>query len=394
MAIQAGVGLSNSTNAEQAGYDACSLAIKKSGAEKPNLLIAFSSVALNQEEVVRGITKAGGGAPLIGASDAGQITGDGPNQGGVAVMALKSDAITFTPGTGGEISPGAREAGMALANDISQKSQLKNRAIVMLSDVLKGNGADIVRGVQDVMGKEFLIFGGAAGDDFQFKETYVYYLDKVLSSAIVGVGLAGNFSLGVGVRHGWSPVGLPRKVTKSKGAVLQEIDGRPAISIYEEYFGKKAEELRSEPLATLAITYPLGMSVPGSDELLIRDPITVDDMGAITCAAEIPQGSEVHLMIGSKEDAIAAARDAAEKALAQLGGSEPKAVLLFNCIARNKLFGQGAGEEIRAIQSILGVNVPLLGFYTYGEQAPLGGNVEQPFSCFHNETAVILVLGE
>jgi hypothetical protein len=394
MPTQAGVGFSANKDSHQAGYEACSLAMKKAGIEKPDVIMAFSSSELNQNELVHGINEASGKAPLIGCSDAGQITNDGPSQGGIAVMAIKSDSMKFTPGTGGQIANGAREAGAALAKDISGKIGEPMKILIMLSDVLKGNGADIVRGAQDVLGQDFLIIGGAAGDDFKFKETSVYYYNQVFPSSIVGAGLSGNFSFGIGVRHGWTPVGLPKKVTKSNGAVVEEIDGKPAVYLYEEYFGKKAEELRSEPLAILAITYPLGISIEGSDELLIRDPITVDDKGAITCAAEIPQGSDVRLMIGNKDNAIAAAKDAAQKALDQLKGARPKAVIIFNCIARSKLFGRDAGEEIRAIQSILGVDVPLIGFYTYGEQAPVGGNISRPFSCFHNETAVILLLGD
>jgi hypothetical protein len=392
MATQAGVGFSANKDSHQAGFEACSLAMRKSGVENPDIVIAFSSTALNQKDIVRGINEASGKAPLVGCSDAGQITNEGPNKGGVSVMVIKSDSIKFIPGTGGQVAGGAREAGAALAKDISGKARDSLKLLMMLTDVLKGNGADVVRGVQDILGQDFLVVGGAAGDDFQFKETFVYYYDQVLPSSVVGVGLSGKFSVGIGVRHGWMPVGLPQKVTKSSGAVIEEIEGKPAVAIYEEYFGKKAEELKAEPLAIMAITYPLGMSVEGSEEFLIRDPITVDEKGAITCAAEIPEDSEIRLMIGSKDNAIAAAKDAARKALDQLGGAKPKAIVVFNCIARNKLFGQDAGDEIQAIQSILGVNVPLIGFYTYGEQAPIGGNVTRPFSCFHNETVVIMAL--
>jgi hypothetical protein len=41
--------------------------------------------------------------------------------------------------------------------------------------------------------------------------------------------------------------------------------------------------------------------------------------------------------------------------------------------------------------------VPLVGFYTYGEQAPINGEIKNLERCdpaFHNETVVILVLGE
>jgi hypothetical protein len=139
------------------------------------------------------------------------------------------------------------------------------------------------------------------------------------------------------------------------------------------------------------------MKVSGSDELLIRDPITVNEQGSITCAAEIPEGSEIRLMVGSRDEAVKVAKLAAENAVSQLEGSKPKAVIIFNCIARNKLFGEKSGDEISAIQEAIGSDVPLIGFYTYGEQAPLGGevrNIEKCNSAFHNETVVICVLAD
>src|SRR5438094_344674 len=80
--------------------------------------------------------------------------------------------------------------------------------------------------------------------------------------------------------------------------------GKPAVSIYEEYFGREASELRAEPLARMAITYPLGMRIAGSDEYLIRDAISVGELGELVCAAEVPVGSQVRLMIGGKQQAI------------------------------------------------------------------------------------------
>jgi len=199
----------------------------------------------------------------------------------------------------------------------------------------------------------------------------------------------------VGVRHGWEPIGLPMKVTKAKGGKLIEINNRPALSIYEDYFGKKVEELIKEPVARMAYTYPLGMSVEGSPELLIRDVVIADEKGVITCAAEIPEGSEIRLMLGDSEKAIQAAKEAAENALVQLKGAKPKAIFVFDCVARHKLLGARIGEEIAAIQNVLGKEVPLVGFYTYGEQAPLGGVLgPECFSVFHNETMALMVLGE
>ena len=272
------------------------------------------------------------------------------------------------------------------------------KAFVMIPDVLVGNGAETVRGVLSSLGEHFPVVGGASGDDFAFKKTYQYMNGKIYSGAVVGLGLTGDFKIGIGVKHGWIPIGEPMKVTKSEGAVVHEINNAPAVKIYEDYFGaEEAKVLHTEALAKLAITYPLGMKVAGSDELLIRDPITVDEHGSITCAAEIPEGSQIRLMVGSGEDGVKVAKVAAQEAVSQLDGAEPKAVIIFNCIARNKLFGEKAGDEINAIQEVIGKKVPLAGFYTYGEQAPLGGevrNLEKCNSAFHNETVVICVLAD
>jgi len=210
---------------------------------------------------------------------------------------------------------------------------------------------------------------------------------------VINIGFSGEFFFGVGVRHGWKPIGLPMKVTEAKGSRIIKVNDRSALSIYEDYFGKKTEEIRKEPLARMAITYPLGMKIEASDEFLVRDPITVDEKGAITCAAEVPEGSEVNLMIGSKDEAIKAAAKAAVIAKEQLKGNPPAAIIVFNCIARNKLFGRYASKEIETIKSILGENVPLIGFYTYGEIAPFGISGKYRKSYFHNETVVIVAIG-
>lgn len=399
MSIKAGVGISQGVDSHAVGANACQDALDKLEG-KPSVLIVFSSIQYDQEKMLSGVRSVSGQVPLVGCSTAGEITNEGPTKRhSVVVMALQGDGVSFFAGAGEHISDGPKKAGKAAADVVkAQAPGGKLDAFIMFPDVLAGNGADTVRGVLESLGPDFPVVGGAAGDDFEFKKTFQYLNDKVYSGAVVGLGLSGAFKIGIGVRHGWIPVGTPKKVTKSEGAVLHELDGMPAIKIYEDYFGaERAKELKTEALARLAITYPLGMKVKGSDEMLIRDPITVDENGSITCAAEIPVGSEIRLMIGSREEAVNVAKVAAENALAELGGEKPKAVIIFNCIARSKLFGERAGDEIDAIQEALGRTTPLIGFYTYGEQAPLWGEVRNMNRCnssFHNETVVICVLGD
>lgn len=403
MALFVGVGRSQSHDQDpfEAGVAACRDAMSQLKTDMPvTAAIVFSSVAFQQEKMLQGVRSVLKESLVVGCSTSGEITTDGPlEEHSVAVMVIASDTVRFVGGVGENIKDGPRTAGRNVAEAVLKELQDGKalRGFLMFPDVLVGNGAEIVTGVLDVLGQHFPVVGGAAGDDFLFKQTYQYLDDKVFSGAVVGLGLAGDVKFGIGVRHGWAPIGVPMKVTRSEGAVVHEIDHKPAINVYDDYFGDYAKELREDTLAKLAITYPLGLRVEGSEEYLVRDPISVDEHGSITCAAEIPQGSEIRLMIGSKKDAIDMARIAAKQALGQLDGAEPKAIVVFNCIARKKLFGEDSGDEIAAIQEVIGKNVPLIGFYTYGEQAPLGGevrNIERCNTAFHNETIVIYVLGE
>ena len=391
--IKTGEGRSNNLNATKAGEEACKQALSQTS-DKADLIVVFSTVAFDQKKMLDGVRSVSKEIPLVGCSTSGEITDQGSVLKHVAVMALSSDVIDFTIGINEGTDKDSQKTGEIVAKKIKEKAKQDVSLFMMFLDGLAENGAAAVRGVQEIFGKNFPIIGGSAGDDFLFQKTYQYYNDQVFTNSMVGVGLSGKFSFGIGVKHGWEPIGLPMKVTKAKGGRLIEIDNRPALSIYEDYFGKKAEELIKEPIAKMAYTYPLGMSVKASSEFLLRDVVIANEKKEITCAAEIPEGSEIRLMLGDQDKAIAAAKEAAKMALSQING-DPKAVFVFNCIARRKLLGARAGEEIEAVQDILGKNIPLIGFYTYGEQSPLEGKLgKECQSVFHNETIVLLILGE
>src|SRR3989344_2015008 len=367
MSIKASVGSDYGSDPYAVGAKACQEAFDKLKEATADVAIVFSSVEYDQERMLAGVRSVSKDALVIGTSTAGEITTEGPlGKRSVAVMLIASDTIKFYGGIGEGISKGARDAGKRAADAVKAQAEEGLKAFMMFPDVLVGNGAETVRGVLDSLGEHFPVVGGASGDDFKFVKTYQYLSEKVYSGAVAGLGLSGNFRIGIGVKHGWLPIGTSFKVTKSEGSVLHELNGKPAIKIYEDYFGEEeAKQLKIDTLAKLAITYPLG--------------------------------SEIQLMIGSREEAIKVAKSAAENAVAQLDGGIPKAVIIFNCIARNKLFGDRSGEEINAIQEAIGKDVPLIGFYTYGEQAPLGGevrNIEKCNPAFHNETVVIVVLAE
>jgi len=288
--IKAGVGISqNVSHQKEAAMEAAREALDKLEGKKPDLVFSFASIQYDQKVVLQALNEIFPNTTIVGGSAAGEITSWTRVFDAVNVIAIHSDQIRFCTSLSADVSKNSfKSSARAAKNLIKNNKGKKPDLVISLFDGMTGNGADLVEGIKSVLGEKFPIIGGSLGDDYRFKKTFEYYNDKVLTDSVVLVGLSGKFSYGFGIRHGWEPVGLPLKVTKANGALLQEVDNKPALKIYQDYFGKDASELIKEPLARMAYTYPIGIAVKGSDELLIRDPVIANKKGEITMAAAIP----------------------------------------------------------------------------------------------------------
>lgn len=395
--IKSGVGISTNTgNAREAGVQAVKAAAEQMGGT-PDVLIVLSSIAMRHPEVIAGIESVFPGVPLVGCSTSGEITSDGPSKESVVAMALASDQMHFTVGIGLPVKGQEREAGRALANDIKSKAPEEVTSMIIFSDVLGANGTEISRGVLDVFGNNFVMVGGAAGDDLNFKDTHEYYNGKVLSGYTVGVGLSGKYRKAFGAKHGWEAVGATKTVTKAKGTVVYEIDGKPAFETYKEYLGDKADEIKNGILNQIALTYPLGMRVEGVEGYMIRVPLGFNDDGSIAFGAEVIEGSKVNIMLGTQEKSVEAALEAARNVAAEFKDAPPKALFISDCIARKKLYGPNVAHEIHEVRKVIGEGVPLVGFYSYGQHAPVYGVTSDINACdpnFYEETIVLFAIGE
>ncbi len=402
--FEAGVGIADGSDEYAVGVKAASDAMAKLQEKqvdaKANVAIVFASSKYNHSTVLSGIESVvGPDTKIVGASTAGEITQAGPSiRESVVVMVLASDSVQFASTYSENIHTTSHEAGIHLAQEI--KTALHEpQLITMFADGLRGNGSAIIRGILEVCGDNFPVVGGSAGDDGKFEKTFQFHGTDVRSNSVTGLGFAGPVDFSVGVNHGWSAVGAARTVTDSDGATVKTIDGKPAFELYKDYLGDEADNLKQYTLGEIALSYPLGILDEASGEVLLRAPFAVDDNGAIVCGGEVAVGSKVQLMMGTKEDAIVAAKKAATVAKAGFVGDHISAALIFSCHVRNTLFANSdaAKGEVDAISQVIGVDVPLIGFYTYAEQAPVGGTAHNIKNCnpeFHNETVVVVLLGE
>ncbi|OHA03004.1 MAG: hypothetical protein A3J58_02180 [Candidatus Sungbacteria bacterium RIFCSPHIGHO2_02_FULL_52_23] len=381
---------------QRAGREAAEEAMKNLKVPKADAAVVLASSVFNQAEMLAGIREVTGDIPTVGCTAAGVITNSGPHEQAVAVLLLQSDVSSFHPIKIEKISQDMRKAGAAFGDAVKSVADGKAKMALIFSDALSGNGTELVRGVLTSLGAQFPLVGGAAGDDMNFKQTFQYFNGEALNDAAVGLAIGGEMKLAVGADHGWQPFGTARTVTKAKGTTLFELDGKPAFSIYEDYFGKRASDFKSA-LSLAAVSYPLGMKIENVEGIMIRVPLKVNDDGSIVCGAEVLEGSTITLMIGTVSSALWAAKDTSRKLSERVKDARPKVIFVSDCVARKILYGERGNEEIQEIRTQAGEAAELFGFYSYGQIAPLGESEVNVNTCdpgFYEQSISLAIFGE
>ena len=389
------IGWSTAADAAKAGVDAAENALADLGSLRPQLAIVFGSSWLHQASMLQGVRSVVGEIPLAGESTAGEIVPDGPITHSCTVVLFASTVLACSVGMAEDVDRIPREAGQQAAHTALQEFHGSPRlGFLLFGDGLVTGYADVVRGIQEVLGTSALIVGGMAGDDLRFAKTYQYFKDRVVSRSVVGVLLGGPIKIGVGIEHGFVPISKPRRITRSHANILYALDRQPAAAVYEEYFGSElCRRMRDEVLIRRGLAYyPLGIQREGTDQWLLRNVLSFGEDGSLVCSGEILEDSWLQLMIGSRELALEASRRAAQQAVASL--AHVACVLVFDAVVRRTLLGSHeAAMEIARIRETIGPSVPLAGCYTYGEQAPCGGPSAKEQTAIQTGSVLVIALG-
>lgn len=328
-------------------------------------------------------------AHILGCSTGGQIQDDDVTDESIGAIALGFEATelraTCQPIEGPieSYDCGAKLGRGLAAEDLA--------GIFILSDGLKVNGSALVDGISSVVGHGVPLTGGLAGDGDAFQQTLVGCNAPPQPGCVAAVGFYGNaVRIGHGSAGGWNVFGPRRVITRSEGNILYELDGTPALDLYEHYLGEEAKGLPGTGLL-----FPLRISDPDRpNHDVVRTILGVDrEARTMTFAGDMPLGWCAQLMRGNIDRLAAGAAEAARNAREGFTGSNgyTGAAILVSCIGRRLLMGQRIIEEVEAAASELGDSIPRLGFYSYGEISP---HAESGASELHNQTMTATVIGE
>ena len=397
------VGFSSEKDPTLAAKEAARAAANSLNAERADLAIVFSSIDLAYPMLLKVLSASLRNIPIIGASGAAVMTDQGVFKHGLAVMllSLPEDVSLNTACVRDIKAKGAMNAGGELGDKLLSEFKAMRRVIsVIFSDGLMDEGSNFIYGLQGRLGKSFPLVGASASDNMRFLKTYVFCNQEILNDSAVGLILGGKMNFGLGIKHGWNALGKPRTVTKAAGNMVYEIDSQPAAKIYEQYLNRNIAELKKE-LKRISVLYPIGIYLPGEEEYLLRNILSIEDNGSMRLQGNISEGSVIRLMIGTKESCLNATLQATQEAkkalVSQIAPFEKKQmrnfVIVFNSASRYILLKEQAKRELEIIKEGMGEETPIIGLYTYGEQAPLRAVSYQGQAYFHNQTVAILAFG-
>ena len=176
--------------------------------------------------------------------------------------------------------------------------------------------------------------------------------------------------------HGCYPVTPFLEITRIEGAVVYELDGRPALDVLAEMIGARVRDIRLDPTSWfLALGQKHGDPYAPYDESQYVSRIIIDTNsadGSVTLyEADFSLGARVQVMTHDHATVEASVRERTKLLVDSLDGQRPAFAFYIDCGGRASLMSGAEVEEAALMRQVIGGGVPLLGFYSGVEIAPL-----------------------
>jgi hypothetical protein len=351
------------------------------------LVVAFGWSGLREDHsAIDQLRKTYPTSHLIGCSTAGEINGINLHDDTVSVGVIQFSRTRLSSVSAPVRTPeDSLRAGSLIADQLAGPDL---RGVFVLSDGLKVNGSQLVRGLAQSLPDNVVITGGLAGDGPRFARTWVLRNGAPMDGFVTAVGFYGkHVRIGHGSRGGWDVFGPERLVTRSQGNILFELDGKPALPLYKNYLGERAAELPAS-----ALLFPLALRRDRQDQnSFVRTILSIDEKDqSMTFAGDIPQGHLAQLMRANFDRLIEGAAESALMTRTSCGSDKPCLSIAVSCVGRRLVLGERAEEELERTAEVLPAGSAQVGFYSYGEISPfVSGGCD-----LHNQTMTLTTITE
>jgi hypothetical protein len=407
MGTEAGTGWSANENPAEAAKEALGMALNGMVDKTPEFAVIFASSASDLQTILGEARKILGEGTKIygGTSDSrGVMTEKGyvkiseegyeyvtmGGKRGLAVMVVNSEDMDFGVGSANfsassSMSNASKEA---LLSAISNAGKSVNEMPkIVLVTITKPDEEDALVGMEGVVGKNTPIIGGTAGGPVQSVIGGNSVYDRGISLAVIytDLPLGWVFEGGFDVKDPHS--GVVTKVGGADGRSILEIDGRPALDVYDEWLGGEVDKLYEEykdprvvkSLLTLHPLYRKYTTETGQEYSLFSHPWPTDPTQTergVSTSTTIKEGERVYLSQGTWETLINRIGNLPKKAKAnaELGATErPVFGIGYVCAGVLGTIPETEREKMPVLMNYDTGSAPFIATFTWGEQGNLPG---------------------
>lgn len=372
--------VSGTPEAEQAAREVCEQVTSRLDGSSVDLAVLFVSGEHGEQEMAVTHQVLGAISPgvLVGCS-AGGVIGDGrevEERPGISLTVASLPDVELTPfHLERDDAPTHRSTESRVRSAVGLRARQRPAAFILLADAVTFPPEPLL----DILDRNFPFarkLGGLASGRQGGPGNTLFLDGERYHSGMVGVALCGAVEVDTIVAQGCRPIGTPMVVTRARGSLLLEADGRPVVQILRELFeGMNGNDQRLfRHSLFLGLGMREGLAEYGPGDFLVRHVAGIDPQSeGLVVAATLHEDQTVQFHL---RDAAAAEQDL-EQCLARAvelsrPAPRPAGALLFSCLGRGMhMFGY-PDHDTDSFRKHFGA-LPLGGFFCNGEIGPVLG---------------------
>lgn len=336
--------------------------------------------------------------PFFGCTGIGVLSTEGYSQSSISLLVLTADDVSFSIGMTRDIEGPDDICAFAdtyneCAAPLCDKAKLIFTYVPWLTNVT----FDDIVSLLDKESGHVPVYGGIASDGWTFDSTYVFTNEGVSQNRGVMMVVSGNVRPIFTIEHSTTlTTNLHKTVTKAEGTVVYELDGRPVTDFIRE-MGLITDKTQVI-LDFLGTPFLASQKTSDGDEIDTLRCLGVIDHEKHSCGyiGRIDEGSELNMVLISKEDIEASVKMAFDEILGKISQSRDykySSIFCSSCAARYCLLVADKNAEGRAYEGRLPEGLNVQGVYIYGEFCPAKGKKNgRLYNVLSNETFTILAI--
>ncbi|MEC6797391.1 FIST N-terminal domain-containing protein [Photobacterium sp. S4TG1] len=334
----------------------------------PSLLLLYFSEDYDCDILQSMLTEHYPNTPFLACSSCqGFMTEDGYIKGqGLALWAINDIIGAYGTSIVSSNSSIFNIARQAILKAINNSGRIGESPALILLHATPGNEEEVIRGIEDVVGKNIAIIGGSAADNNVEGKWQIFNQEQQTQQGIGITVFYPNCEISFSFHSGYAATEYSAIATKVRGREVIELDHQPAADVYQKWIQQKFEANSS--IINESSLNPLGRLVGTIHDLpyfKLAHPLMVTQTNGLKMFASIIEGERLYFMTGTDERLITRAG----RVITATNGIKlnPIGGLTIYC-AGCMLKVQQRMNEVAVYVNIAMHNKPFVCPFTFGEQ--------------------------